>query len=178
MALKSTIYKAELQISDMDRHYYQTHNFTLALHPSETEERMMVRLLAFILNASDNLEFCKGLSTDEEPDLWKKSLNGDIELWIELGQLDEKRIKKACSLSQKVIVYTYSENSANVWWGNNQNKLQRYKNLSVIKLNNVSSVPYQQIANRNMQLHCTIQDQLLWLSNNTDAIDVEQTLWK
>ena len=115
MALKSTIYKADCQISDIDRGYYQPHYLTIALHPSETEERMMVRLLAFVLNAHEHLQFSKGLSTDDEPDLWKKSLTGDIELWIDAGMPDEKRIRKASNRADKVIIYTYGGRN-NVWW--------------------------------------------------------------
>jgi uncharacterized protein YaeQ len=95
MALKATVVKAELQVSDMDRHYYASHNLTLAQHPSETDERLMVRLLAFALNADERLEFGKGLSSDDEPDLWRRDYTGDIELWIDLGQPDESRIRKA-----------------------------------------------------------------------------------
>ncbi len=96
MALSSTIFKVELQVSDLDRHYYQTHNLTVAQHPSETELRMLVRILAFALNASDSLSFTRGLSTDEVPDLWAKNLRGEIEAWIEVGQPSLKRLKKAC----------------------------------------------------------------------------------
>ena len=108
MAPKSTIYKAELQISDMDRHYYATHALTLAQHPSETDERLMVRLLAFALYADETLEFGRGLSSDDEPDLWRKSLTGEIELWIDLGQPDESRIRKACGRAREVVVINYS----------------------------------------------------------------------
>jgi len=96
MALNATIYKAELQVSDMDRHYYATHTLTVARHPSETVERLMVRLLAFALYADERLEFGKGLSDGDEPALWRKAYSGDIEQWIELGQPDEARIRKAC----------------------------------------------------------------------------------
>ena len=92
MALKATVYKVELQISDMDRHYYGTHALTLALHPSETEQRLMVRVLAFALLAEEGLSFGRGLSTEDEPDLWRRSLTGEIEQWIELGQPDESRV--------------------------------------------------------------------------------------
>lgn len=105
MALKATIFKAEISISDMDRHYYQEHPLTIAQHPSETNERMMVRLLAFALNADERLEFTKGLSADDEPELWNKNYSDEIELWIELGQPDEKRIRKACGRSRQVIIY-------------------------------------------------------------------------
>ncbi len=107
MALKATIFKAELQIADIDRSYYQAHSLTLARHPSETEQRMMVRLLAFALHADERLLFGRGLSTDDEPDLWLKNLHDEIELWIELGQPDEKRVRKTCARARNVIIYTY-----------------------------------------------------------------------
>src|SRR5680860_958910 len=106
MALKATIFKATLNIADMDRHYYADHQLTLAQHPSENDERMMIRLLAFALNAREGLEFTKGLSTDDEPELWQKSLSDEIELWIELGLPDESRLRKACNRSKQVILYT------------------------------------------------------------------------
>jgi len=107
MALKSTVYKAELQISDMDRHYYHTHSLTIAQHPSETDERMQLRLLAFALNANEALHFGKGLSSDDEPDLWEKDYTNHIVTWIELGQPDLKRIKKACTMSDRALIYAY-----------------------------------------------------------------------
>ena len=112
MALSATICKADLNIVDMDRHYYQQHSLTVAQHPSENDERLMIRLLAFALHADEFLSFTKGLSTDDEPDLWQKSLSGEIELWIELGLPSEKRLKKACGRAQQVILYTYGTGSA------------------------------------------------------------------
>ena len=114
MALKATIFKADLQIADMDRNYYQDHALTLARHPSETDERMMVRLLAFAIHADEALTFTKGLFDTEEPDLWQKDLTGAIQLWIEVGQPDEKRILKACGRSEQVIVYSYGATS-HIW---------------------------------------------------------------
>ena len=119
MALKSTIYKAEVSIADMDRHYYADHALTLALHPSETEERMMVRLLAFILNAHERLIFGKGISTDEEPDLWHVDYSGEIRLWVEVGLPDERRIRKACGRADAVAVYLYGA-LADKWWRDNE----------------------------------------------------------
>lgn len=107
MALKSTIYKAELQIADMDRHYYADHALTVARHPSETDERMMVRIVAFALFAHERLEFCKGLSDVDEPDLWQKDLTGAIDVWIEAGQPDERRIAKAAGRAGQVTVIAY-----------------------------------------------------------------------
>ena len=133
MATKATIYKALLNIANMDTNYYNEHNLTLALHPSETELRLMARVVAFILNASEDLVFCKGISDDDEPDLWEKDFDGSIKLWIELGQPDEKRIKKACGRSDKVIVYTYQENMAEPWFKQIENNINRFKNLSIIQ---------------------------------------------
>jgi len=133
MALKATIFKADLQISDMDRHYYQNHTLTIARHPSETDERMMIRVLAFALHASEALNFGKGLSDIDEPDLWEKDLTGAIDLWIEVGQPDDKRILKACGRAARVIVYSYSSTS-HIWWGQIGNRVERAKNLSVIHI--------------------------------------------
>ena len=116
MATKSTVFKADLQITDLDRGYYQGHSLTLARHPSETDERLMVRLLVFARHAHERLGFSRGLSTPDEPALWQKSLSGEIETWIELGQPDEKRIRKASGQAQQVYIYTYSGNSADLWW--------------------------------------------------------------
>jgi uncharacterized protein YaeQ len=117
MAAKATVFKAELSVSDMDRHYYATHQLTLAMHPSETEERLMVRVLAFALNASERLAMGRGISsTEEEPELWARDLTGAIDLWIEVGQPDEQRLRKACGRAKEVRVYCYSGRSAGVWW--------------------------------------------------------------
>ena len=116
MALKATIFKAELHIADMERGYYHDHALTVARHPSETDERMMVRLLAFALNADETLAFGAGLSTDDEPDLWRKDLTGSIETWIDVGLPDEKRIRKACGRADEVFVYSYGGHAAQLWW--------------------------------------------------------------
>jgi uncharacterized protein YaeQ len=158
MALKSTVVKAELQISDMDRHYYATHNLTLAQHPSETDERLMVRLLAFALYADERLEFGRGLSQDDEPDLWRKAMTGEIEEWIDLGQPDEARIRKACGRSRHVVVVTYSGRSADIWWEKNSNSLQRSKNLTVIDIAADTVEALVTLMARGMRLNVMIQD--------------------
>jgi uncharacterized protein YaeQ len=177
MALKATIYKAELQIADMDRNYYQEHLLTLARHPSETDERMMIRLLAFAIHASESLTFTKGLFDTEEPDLWQKDLTGAIELWIEVGQPDEKRLMKACGRSEKVVVYSYGATS-HIWFKQIANKLERAKNLSVINIPSDAAVQLQKMANRNMQLQCTIQDGQIWLTDSVDTVLVEREAFK
>ena len=173
MSPKSTVYKAELQISDMDRHYYQAHDLRLALHPSETEQRLMVRLLAFALNADEALAFGKGLSTEDEPDLWRRDLTGGIELWIEVGQPDETRIRRACGLARQVRVYTYSGRSAQVWWDKTGAALARNKNLTVIDLPGETCEALASLADRNMRLQVMIQDGHADLMTDTATLHVE-----
>ena len=134
MALKATIFKSELQITDLDHDYYQAHALTLARHPSETDERMMVRLLAFAQHASETLAFTRGLSTVDEPDLWQLGPAGNIELWIDLGQPDERRIRKACSKARQVCIYCYSGHSAALWWERLAGRLGNLRNLGVINI--------------------------------------------
>jgi len=171
MALKATIYKAELQIADMDRNYYETHTLTLARHPSETEERVMVRLLAFAIHASESLTFTKGLFDVEEPDLWQKDLTGAIDLWIEVGQPDEKVLLKAAGRSEHVVVYSYSATS-HIWWKQLANKVERCKNLTVIDLPADATEQLATMAQRTMQLQCTIQDGQIWLTDGNQTVEI------
>ena len=175
MALKATIYKVELQISDMDRNYYHPHTLTLARHPSETDERMMVRLLAFALHADEHLAFGQGLSTDDEPDLWQKDLTGAIECWIDVGLPDEKLMRKACGRARQVFVYCYGGRGADIWWGQNSGKLERLDNLTVKALPLAATQALAGLAQRNMQLQCTIQDGQIWLSDKNSTVEVELT---
>jgi uncharacterized protein YaeQ len=172
MALKATIFKADLQIADMDRNYYGDHALTIARHPSETDERMMVRLLAFALHANEALAFGKGLSTDDEPDLWQKDLTGAVDLWIEVGQPDEKRILKACGRSAQVVVYSYSS-ASHVWWGQTAGKVERARNLRVFNLPASATQELAQLAQRTMQLQCTVQDGQVWFSSGDRTVQIE-----
>ena len=158
MALKSTVVKAELQISDLDRHYYATHNLTVAQHPSETDERLMVRLLAFALYADERLEFGRGLSQDDEPDIWLKELTGEIDLWIDLGQPEETRIRKACGRARHAVVVTYSGRSADIWWEKNMASLARNGNLTVIDIAADTVAALTTLMARAMRLNVMIQD--------------------
>ena len=175
MATKATIYKALLNIANMDSHYYAEHNLTMAKHPSETDLRLMVRLIAFILNADEELVFCKGISQEDEPDLWKKSLGGDIELWIDLGQPDEKRIKKACGRSDKVIIYTYQEGMAASWWKQIETSLTRFSNLQVIHLEMDGDI--ETLAKRAMSLQANISDGELTLMDEEQSIVISEKSW-
>ena len=162
MAISATINKVILNIADMDRHYYATHELTVAQHPSETNVRFMLRLIAFALNAHEHLSFTKGLCADNEPDIWQKSLSDEVELWIDLGQLDEKRIRKACGRSRKVIIYTYDTRKADVWWAQQADNLQRYKNLDVV---HIHAEGVDALIQRNLELQCNIQEGEMHLSS-------------
>lgn len=175
MALKATIFKAELQISDMGRNYYRDHSLTLARHPSENDERMMVRLLAFALNAHEDLVFAEGMSTEDEPALWRKDMTGAIELWIDVGQPDGKRVRKACGRARQVIVYSFSGRSADVWWNQVQKDLEGLKNLTVINLLPGTGPELAKLAQRTMKLQCTIQDGQVWVTDSNGTVHVDMS---
>ena len=158
MATKATVFRAELQVSDMDRHYYATHALTLARHPSETDERLMVRLLAFALFADERPEFGRGLGSDDEPDLWRRSRSGEIEQWIDLGHPDESRIRKACGRSEQVVVLNYGGRPSDLWWDKAGPALARCGNLTVIDIAPATVSALAALADRGMRLQCMIQD--------------------
>jgi uncharacterized protein YaeQ len=178
MAIKATIFKATLHIADMERHYYQDHALTLARHPSETDERLMVRLLAFALHAHDYLEFGQGMTDDDEADLWLKDLTGAIELWIDVGLPDEKLIRKACGRSSQVIVYTYGGRIADMWFAQNAAQFERQQNLTVINLPQENTRELAKLAQRTMDLQCTIQDGQVWISDGNSSVQIEPQLLK
>jgi uncharacterized protein YaeQ len=171
MALTATIHKAELSISDMDRNYYATHVLTLARHPSETEERLMVRLLAFALHADDRLEFGKGVS-DDEPALWRHGYSDELEQWIELGQPDPARIRKACGRAQQVEVITYAGHAADVWWDKVGASLARNDNLTVLDIDEATVRALVALCDRSMRLQCLIQDGELQLISGNSTLAV------
>jgi len=172
MALGATIFKAELRISDMDRNYYRDHALTIARHPSETDERMMVRVLAFALHAHDALAFGKGLGADDEPDLWQKDLTGAIDVWIDVGQPDEKRVRRACGRAARVFIYAYGDRVVDKWWDRARGGLEHVSNLKVMKLSSASSQAAARLAERTMRLDCTIQDGQIWLADATQTVEV------
>ena len=172
MSPKATVYKAELQVSDMDRHYYAAHDLVLAQHPSETEARLMTRLIAFALFAEDRLEFGRGLSNDEEPDLWRRDYTGDIEQWIDLGQPDESRIRKACGRARQVVVVNYSGNAAGIWWDKHASALSRLKNLTVVDFDAASIEAATALLQRSMRLTAMLQDGELQLLGEAGSVSV------
>lgn len=173
MAIKATIFKVDLNIADIDRHYYADHALTLAQHPSETDERMMLRLLAFTLHANENLEFGRGLSAEDEPDLWQKDLTGTIELWVDLGQPDERRLRKASGRSRQVVVYSYGGRGVKVWWEQNQDRLARIENLRVFNISADSSQALTRLVRRTMILQGTIQDGQVWIADEKDRVELQ-----
>ncbi|OCW97806.1 YaeQ family protein [Alishewanella sp. HH-ZS] len=179
MALKATVYKVQLQIADMDRHYYADHSLTLAQHPSENNERMMVRLLAFALNASDTLQFTKGLSSEsDEAELWDLALDGTVNLWVEFGQADEKWLKKACSRAKQVHLYCYGGRVVPIWWQANQSALSRYQQLSIWNLPEQSVQQMATLVQRSMNLQCNISEGQIWLSDDSQSVLIEPVLLK
>lgn len=173
MALKATVFKAALQVADMDRSHYGEHALTIARHPSETDERMMVRVLAFALHADEQLQFGGGVSTEDEPALWRKDLTGRIEQWIEVGLPDEKRIRRACGKADEVLVYAYGGHAAELWWKQVEKDLARNANLGVCLLPQDATRALAKLAQRSMQLNCTIQDGQVWLGDGTETVQLE-----
>lgn len=177
MALKSIIYRAELQIADMDRHYYQSHSLTVARHPSETDERMMVRILAFALNASEHLSFANGLTSSDEPDLWEKDLTGSISLWIMVGLPDEKLIKKACGRANKVVILSYGGSAALLWYASLA-QIRKLANLSIINIEQTASLALAKLAERSMKIQVSIEDGIAWLTSGNSAIEIKLNTFK
>ena len=172
MATKSTVYKAELEISDIDRGYYATHTLTLAQHPSETDRRLMARLIAFVLFADERLEFGRGLSNEEDPDLWRRDYTGNIESWIELGQPDDSAVRRACGRAQQVILINYSGNSAEAWWTKHESSLSRSKNLTVIDLDSTEVESATRFLQRTMRLQVMIQEGCCQLMCDNETVGV------
>ena len=175
MALNATIFKIDLTVTDMDRGYYASHALVLARHPSETDERMMARLLAFALNAGEALTFGKGLSSEDEPDVLEKDLTGAIQLWIEVGLPDEKAVRKACGKATRVRIYAYGRGTER-WWQDVQSGLARPDNLTVIELPQAATQAMAALAQRTMQLQCTVQDGTVWLTDGKNTVEVTPVL--
>jgi uncharacterized protein YaeQ len=178
MAQKATIYKVELSVSDMDRHYFETHKLTVAKHPSETDERLMVRILAFALNAHEQLEMTKGISTDDEPDIWQKSLSDELELWVALGLPSEKIVRQSCGKASNVIVYSYGGRTAEMWWDKIKNSTTRFDNLRVINFSEKNTSDLGKLASRSMKLQVNIQDGDVMVSVDDSIAYLTPIKWK
>lgn len=181
MALKSTIYKAEIQLSDMDRHVYGEHALTLALHPSETEERLMVRVLAYaLLVPADDLQgrlvFAKGLSDVDEPDLWHRNHADEIVHWVEVGHPDERRLAKACGRAERVTILAYQA-SSRIWFEGIATKITRLRNLRILALPPEQAQALAALAGRSLRIQITIQDGLIWLSCGETTLELQFQEW-
>ena len=173
MALKATIFKTELSVADLDQNVYENFSLRLAQHPSENDARMMIRLLAFMLHADERLEFGKGLSTDDEPDLWLKDLTGVIDLWIYVGQLDERWLRKASGRAKRVVVISYGDRVADVWWEQNRKTLEKLPNLIVYRLSSGDMQALAGLVSRSMTLQCTIQEGEVLITGGGDPVRIE-----
>lgn len=178
MALKATIFKADLQIADMDHGHYADYSLTLARHPSETDERLMVRLAAFALQAQDALAFGRGLSAEDEPDLWCRDLTGRILMWVEIGLPDEKSVRRACGRADAVRVVTYGGRAAQLWWDKAAPALTASANLEVIDLPQEATRALAALAQRNMRLQCSIQEGLLLITDGEASVQLEPRVLK
>jgi uncharacterized protein YaeQ len=178
MAQKATIYKVDLSVSDMDRHFYETHKLTVAKHPSETDERLMLRIVAFALNAHAQLEMTKGLSTDDEPDIWQKSLSGELELWIALGLPSEKVVRQSCGKANAVVIYCYGGKTAEIWWDKIKSSTTRFDNLQVMNFSEQATSDLGKLASRSMKLQVNIQDGDVMVSVDDRIVYVTPDEWK
>lgn len=173
MALNATMYRFSIDLSDMDRSIYQSLTLHVALHPSETLQRMAMRLMAYCLNYDEHLEFTKGLSTDAEPDLWQKSYSDEIEHWIELGLPDPKRLKKACGRSRQVTVYAYGGQAVEAWWHSVENTLARQDGFSVYRFDEEAITAFSAQIERGMSLSCLVQDGSINLSWQDQMLEIQ-----
>ncbi len=176
MALKSSISKVRLNVSNLDSNVYGDFNLSIARHPSETEARMMLRVAVFVLHASDELEFGRGISTDDEPDLWQKSLTGEIELWIELGTPDPDRLRKACGRARRVVLYGYGDRSMSVWWAKHAAALERFRNLTVYSVSDEDRDRLASLTSSSIDLQCTVSGGELWITDAEHTAEVRPAL--
>ncbi|HDJ2743714.1 TPA: YaeQ family protein [Salmonella bongori] len=178
MALKATIYKAVVNVADLDRNRFLDAVLTLARHPSETQERMMLRLLAWIKYADERLQFTRGLSAEDEPEIWRRNDHLGIDLWIELGLPDERRLKKACTQAGDVALFVYNSRAAQIWWQQHQSKCAQFTNLSVWYLDDGQLAQLSEFADHTMTLQATIQDGAIWLSDARNNLEIQLTVWQ
>jgi uncharacterized protein YaeQ len=178
MALKSTIFKAELSVADIDRGYYRDHTLTVARHPSETDERMMVRLLAFALHADDALAFGRGLSTEDEPDVWRRDLTGAVVQWIDVGLPDEREVRKACGRAREVHVLAYGGRAVDLWWQAARGRLEAQDRLAVTEVPLDASRALAQLAGRSMRLQFTIEDGHVFVADGAASVPIQLRVLK
>lgn len=172
MALKPTIYKAQIELADSDRNCFESLSLTIAQHPSETLERMAARLLAYCLNSARNLEFTKGLSTADEPDIWRHADSGEIEQWIEIGQPEEPRLRKACGKAEVVKLYAFGK-SADTWWKLNGDAISALPRMQVWQFDWGEVEALAGLIGRTMQLNVSVVGGVVYIDNGTDSVSLE-----
>ncbi len=175
MALKATIYKANINLANMDEHVYLDQTLTIAQHPSETQQRMMLRVLAWVMYANEHLQFTKGLSEESEPALWQKSFADELEVWIDVGLPDEKRIKRASQKAQQAVLFAYNDDAFGPWWQQHQPKVYVYSNLTIYHVSDEIMAALESICERTMNLQFSIQDGQIWLSSGDLNLEVTPT---
>ncbi|WOJ95471.1 YaeQ family protein [Congregibacter brevis] len=173
MAIKATVFKIKLNVADLGRHVYEDFSLSVARHPSETDTRMMLRVAAFAMHAHKDLQFGRGISTDDEPDLWLKDLTDSIELWIELGTPDPDRLRKASGRSREVVLYAYGERALKVWWQKHESALARFENLSVYSVNDDELAALGALTSPNLALQCTISEEELLFSCEGHSVQLK-----
>ncbi len=173
MALKATLYKFRLNVSDLDRHVYGDFPLSVACHPSETPVRMMLRVLSYALHADEALAFGRGISTDDEPDLWLKDLTGEVLLWIDLGTPDPERLRKACGRAREVVLYAYGERAFKVWWEKHADALSRFDNLSVYLIDDATYEQLERFAITGLELQCTVSAGEVYLTAGEDSLELK-----
>ncbi len=169
-----SVHRVNLNVADMDRHYYADHALTIAQHASETTERMMVRLLAFALHAHEHLEFGRGIGTADEADLSQRDLTGRIELWIDVGQPDERRVRKACGQADRVVLYPYGGRVVEHWWAKAGPELERCRNLEVVVLSPATTHALEALAGRGMEIQVMVQEGDVWFACGDERIAIER----
>lgn len=173
MALKSTIHRLELDVADIDHGNYGSFSLTLARHPSETEERLMMRVLAFALHADPALEFGRGISSEDEPDLWLKDPTGAIRLWIDVGLPEERRLRRAAGRAERIVVIAYGGRGVDVWWDKIRETLARLPALTVLAIPCEAGRALAALADRAMRLQCTVQEQQVYVNDAARSVLIE-----
>lgn len=173
MALSSTIYKVDVNLSNLNTHYYQDFQLTIAKHPSENEARMIFRLLAFLYCAHEDLSFCKGISNNEEPDLWQKNYSGDIIHWIDLGLPDIKRVRKSCGIAKSVSIFAYHQSKVPEWYQKNEREFTSLSKLKVFHFCEIQNGPFDKLITKSMKLSCLIEEQSMFLSDDNERIEIK-----
>ena len=175
MAIKPTIYKFRISLSDLNRDYYDSLNLTLAQHPSEKIERMMVRVLAYCINAQKDLTFTKGLSEIDEPDIWVRTLDEQTALWIDVGEPSVDRVKKSCRLADEVKVYCFNS-KADVWWSQSESKLKQL-DAAIYKFEWEEILELTKLVERTMDLSISLTGDSAYIATELGECEVSwQTL--